>query len=153
MKQLMAVIILAATALPAAAQDGFVHFFARGGAGYEKAASATAGLDFAAKHHSSYEVAAMYFRKTNGYENGLVGVNYKPVVIRDKNTTLKFRIGGYMGTDMDRFTAAPNIGMEFLHSVSGKVDIVATNNNGCYFFAKKGARWRMSVEIGFRMAL
>jgi len=153
MKQFMALVILAATALPAAAQDGFVHFFARGGAGYEKAASATAGLDFAAKYHSSYEVAAMYFRKTDRYENYLVGVNYKPVVVRDKNATLKFRIGGYMGTDLDRFTAAPNIGMEFLHSVSGKVDIMATNNNGIYFFAKKGARWRVSAEIGLRIAL
>lgn len=153
MRQIIATLILVATVSVASAQDGFTHFFIKGGANYKKAGIATMGLDFASKYHSSYELGLMYYRNTSKYENYLIGFNYKPVVVRNKNSTFKFRFGGYLGTDMKTFVASPNLGLEFLQSISGKTDLVISNNNGYYFFADKSTRWRMSAEIGFRFAL
>lgn len=135
------------------AQDGYTHFFIRGGAVYKNAGVASLGLDFAAKYHSSYELGLMYYRNTDKYENYLLGLNYKPVIVRDKNTTLKFRVGGYAGTDLNKFVAAPNVGLEFSQSLSGNVDLIISNNNGYYFWAHKPTRWRMTGEIGFRFSL
>lgn len=152
MKHISILAVLVATVAVASAQDGYTHLLLRGGAVFRNAGIATAGLDFAGQHHSSYELSAVFYRNTRKYGNYLLGFNYKHLVVRQKNTALKFRLGGYAGTDLDGFIAAPNAGIEFLHSVSGKTDFTVSNSNGYFFFADRHTRWRITVEAGLRVS-
>ena len=133
-------------------QNGFTHFVVKGGAVYRNAWVVSAGLDFASTHHSSYELAFTYYRNALEYQNYFLGVHYKPVLLRDKNTTVKFRLGAFAGTDTDRFIAAPNLGIEWLRSISGKVDFILSGGNGYYFFADTQTKWRITAEAGFRLS-
>lgn len=131
-------------------QDGFTHIFARGGVVYKNAGQVSAGFDFASKFHNAYELSFSYYRATSAYENYLFGLNYKPVILRKKNTNLRFRFGGYIGTDLGGFVAAPNAGLEWIQSLSGQVDLFIANNNGYFFWAHNNQRWRATAEIGVR---
>ncbi len=135
------------------AQDGVKHLFFRGGATYKLAGQASVGFDFPSKYHSAYELALSYYRTSEDYENVLIGLNYKPVIVRNKNTNFRFRLGTYLGTDFDKFVAAPNAGFEWIVSVSGKVDLMFANNNGFYFWGKNDRRWRVGAEFGLRFPL
>ncbi|MGO3307107.1 MAG: hypothetical protein ACTILG_10640 [Sphingobacterium sp.] len=66
---------------------------------------------------------------------------------------MRFRFGGYLGTDLNTFVAAPNLGVEWIQSISGKMDLVLANNNGYFFWAQKSHRWRIAAEIGIRFPL
>lgn len=134
-------------------QDGITYIFLRSGAVYENAGQVSVGIDFPSKFHNAYELSLAYYGKKRNYANYLLGINYKPVLLRNKNTNLRFRFGGYAGTDLERFIAAPNAGLELIQSVSRKLDIAVTNNNGYFFGAKENQRWRTSMEIGIRFRL
>ncbi|MCL4638336.1 MAG: hypothetical protein M5Z89_05035 [Olivibacter sp.] len=135
------------------AQDGYTHLFIRGGAVYKHAAQASIGFDFASQYHRAYELAFTYYRGKGKYENYLAGINYKPVIIRNKNTLLRFRFGGFAGTDLKKFIASPNAGIEWSQSLSGNVDLIISNNNGYFFWAQKNQRWRITAEIGLKFPL
>lgn len=135
------------------AQDGVNHFFFRGGAVYERAGQVSIGFDFSSKYHSAYELGLIYYRGRDKYENYLLGLNYKPVIVRNKNTNFRFRLGAFGGTDLKTFVAAPNLGLELVQSISPNVDFIFVNNNGYYFWANKGQRWRIAAEVGLRFPL
>jgi len=135
------------------AQEGYTHFFLRGGPVYKHAKMFSLGLDFAALYHNSWELSINYYRHKQKYENYLMGINYKPVIIRDKNTTLKFRMGLFSGTDLKKFTISPNLGLEFVQSITPGLDIIVSNNNGYYILIPKDYRWRIGGEIGIRVPL
>jgi len=158
-------------------QDGYVHFTFRGGYLHENAATFSLGLDFAKKYYSAWELTGTYIRSfskettsetifspsdstysqrtlKHAYKNLLMGVQYKPLVVRDKNTVFRFRFGGYVGSDFDHFIAAPNIGSELLQSLSPSVDLFFSTSNGYYLWATpKAVRWRHTAEAGLRIAL
>lgn len=134
-------------------QDGYTHLFLRGGVVYKQAGQASVGFDFASKYHNAYELAFNYYRAKNDYENYLVGLNYKPVIVRNKNTNFRFRFGAYAGTDLNTFVVAPNVGIEWVQSLSGNLDLIIANNNGYFFFAQKAQRWRIAAEIGIKFPL
>lgn len=134
-------------------QDGITYIFMRGGAVYQNAGQVSAGFDFPSKFHDAYEVSLLYYRSNFNYENYLLGLNYKPVLLRNKNTNLRFRFGAYAGTDLKRFIATPNVGLELIQSLSRNLAIALTNNNGHFFGAKDNQRWRAAVEIGIRLKL
>lgn len=158
------------------AQDGYTHFQLRTGYVRKDAMTVSIGFDFAKKYYSAYEVTASYMksfsnkfsyetlynesdstysqRKINhAYQNLLLGIQYKPLLLRSKNTAIKFRLGGYIGTDLSNFIASPNLGFEILQSLTRDIDLTFTNNNGYFFWAEKPTRWRNSAEIGIRLAL
>lgn len=168
--------ILLSSVGSAYSQDGYTHFIARGGYLYKDAGTLSLGFDFAKEYYSSYEVTATFVRSTSkkitnesvynesdstysqrelkhSYENLLLGIQYKPLLLRSKNTAIKFRFGGFIGTDWSNFIASPNIGVEFIQSLTPGVDISFTNNNGYFFWATKPTRWRNTAEIGIRIAL
>ncbi|HLT86484.1 MAG TPA: hypothetical protein VKZ57_02775 [Sphingobacterium sp.] len=135
------------------AQDGYTHFFARGGLVYKNAGKASIGFDLARKYHNAYELALTYYRPHTGRENYLLGINYKPVIVRNKNSTFRFRFGGYAGTDMDKFIAAPNMGFEFHQAIAPKLDLIFANNNGFMFWGEKHNAWRIDLEVGLKFSL
>lgn len=144
---------LSIAAIVVKGQDGYTHLFMRGGAVYKHAGQASVGFDFASKYHNAYELAFTYYRANDEYQNYLLGINYKPVLMRNKNTNFRFRFGAYAGTDLEKFVVSPNIGIELIQSLSGNLDLIIANNNGYYFFAQKAQRWRLAVEIGIKFPL
>ncbi|WP_312352569.1 hypothetical protein [Sphingobacterium siyangense] len=132
-------------------QEGFVHVFVRGGLGYPSASQLALGLDFSLKDNNAYELSANYYRSKSRNENILLGINYKPIIIRSKNLNLRFRFGGYLGSDLKTFIVSPNAGIEWIQSLSSNVDLTFANNNGYFFGIDKGQRWRTSAEIGIRL--
>lgn len=157
-------------------QDGFTYLQFKGGFVRKEAMTISLGFDFSKKYYSAYEVTATYLKSfdkkvsyetifnetdstytkrelNHAYENLLLGIQYKPLVFRQKNTAIKFRLGGYIGTDFDNFIASPNLGFEFIQSLTRRVDLTISNNNGYFFWASKPTRWRNTAELGIRVAL
>lgn len=153
MNRLILVISLLAVVAIAKGQDGFTHVFGRGGFANRQASQLSLGFDFAAKYHNAYELAFTYYRAKSSYENLLLGANYKPVILRNKNSNLRFRFGGYFGTDLNKFVVSPNAGLEWVQSLASNIDLIVANNNGYYFGAEKKQRWRIAAEIGIRLPL
>lgn len=176
MKKLIILTLFILSANLIFAQAGYTHFQFRTGYVHKDAITVSIGLDFAKKYYSAYEVTATYKKSfsdkishetlfneedstytkrqiNHAYENLLLGIQYKPLIIRSKNTAVKFRFGGYIGTDFNHFIASPNIGFEILQSLSRTLDLTFANNNGYFFWAEKPTRWRNTAEIGIRLAL
>src|SRR5699024_4319939 len=103
-------------------------------------------------YYNAHSLALKYYRKGD-YDNFLMGYNYKPVLVRDKNTTVRWLFGVYGGTDLQSFIVSPNAGFEILQSLSPRLDVVFYNDDGYYFFADKSRRWRMCANIGIRFPL
>src|SRR5690606_6466764 len=112
------------------AQDGVNYFFFRREAVYERAGQVSIGFDFSSKYQSAYELGLTDYRGRDKYENYLVGLNYKPVIVRNKNTNFRLRFGAFGGTDLKTFVAAPNLGLELDQSISPNVAFIFVNNNG-----------------------
>lgn len=157
-------------------QDGFTFFQLKGGYVHREGMSLNIGFDFSKKYYSAYELTGTYMQSfakevsyetvfneadssytqrelKHSYKNLLVGFQYKPIMFREKNTAMKFRFGGFMGTDFDKFIISPNVGLELVHSLGKGFDLTLSNNNGYYFWASKPTRWRNSIELGFRLGL
>lgn len=135
------------------AQDGYKHFFFKGGAVIPDGLNFSVGFDFAGEYYNTVEISANYFKKNDSipYENYLLGINYKPLLFRERNSLVKLKIGVYAGSGTDDFTIAPNIGFEFLQSLSNNIDLVISNDNGYYFYSSQ--KWITTANIGFRIAL
>lgn len=135
------------------AQDGYKAIFVRGGIGYKSSTNLAIGVDFSSSYYSSYELSANYFKRNDdsNYENFLLGVNYKPLIFREKNTLMKFRFGVYGGSDGSDFIFAPNFGLEFAQSLSPKTELIFTNDNNYFFEAKNNNNWRTNLQVGFRL--
>lgn len=176
MKNFITTTILLMLISIASAQEGYTHLQLRTGYMHKDAMTFSIGFDFAKKYYTAWELTATYnksFSKeysyetifnpedstysqrqiNHSYENLLFGVQYKPLLFRSKNTTIKFRLGAFAGTNFNKFILSPNLGFELLQSVSPKVDLLFINNNGYYLWAEKPTRWRNTAEIGIRIAL
>ncbi|WP_155960813.1 hypothetical protein [Flavobacterium daejeonense] len=135
------------------AQDGYKHFFFKGGAVISNGINVGLGFDFAGQYYNSVEISANYFKRNDliDYENYLFGVNYKPLLFRERNTLGKLRVGVYAGSGTENFAIAPNIGFEFIQSLSNNVDLFLSNDNGYYF--ETSQKWVTTANIGLRIAL
>ncbi|MGV8135054.1 MAG: hypothetical protein AB2L20_07560 [Mangrovibacterium sp.] len=132
------------------AQEGFKYFILKGGTVYQDAWTGTAGIGFVTRYHNSFELSFNYYRYKTDYENYLLGLFYKPVISRNKNATLKFRIGSHVGTDNSDFIFSALGGLEFLQSLSGGLDLVFSGTGGYYFNGHNG--WRIAGEVGLRFS-
>lgn len=151
-KYLLVAVALLGTISIANAQDGFNYLMIKGGIGNKSSKNFSLALDFAGKYHSSFEISANYFSKdSEDYKNYFLGVNYKPLLVRNKNSMLKMRIGIYGGSDDKDFIFAPNLGLEFGQSLSPKVDLILSNDNNYFFEAKDN--WRTNIQLGFRISI
>lgn len=138
----------------AKAQDGFKFITLRGGYTYQKAYEASIALDFATTYHGAFELSGTYYRN-NPHKtfNVLLGGIFKPVVFRNKNFTMRWRMGGEVGTDWKNFIAIPQLGFDFNQSVSQGIDIVLTNHYGYGFWAQENERWRATFQLGIRLSI
>lgn len=136
----------------AEAQKGHKHISLHLGYVYSNAYQTSLSFDISKKYYTAHSFSLKHYRQ-DAFDNYLLGYNYKPALVRNKNTTVKWTMGVYGGTDLQKFIVAPSIGFEVLQSLSPQLDIVFSNDNGYYIFAEKASRWRMSAMIGFRLPL
>ncbi|MFV0591552.1 MAG: hypothetical protein ACK5M7_09220 [Draconibacterium sp.] len=153
MKKTVFLIILLIVAFSnARSQEGFTYLTLKTGPLYKSAWTSTIGLDLTTKYHNSAELSVTYYKVDNkSYDNLLLGMFYKPVLARSKNTTFKFRLGTHIGTDNSEFILSALGGMEFIQSLAPGFDFVISNTSGYYFWARN--HWRVSTEFGFRISL
>lgn len=153
MKKLFLVAIFTIAGYTMNAQNGYTHFFFKGGAVISNGVNVGLGFDFAGNYYNSVEISANYFKRNDvvDYENYLLGVNYKPLLFREKNSLVKLRIGVYAGSGTEDFTVAPNVGFEFIQSLSNDVDFFISNDNGYYFETEQ--KWVVTANLGLRIAL
>lgn len=153
MKKLFFIFLFSVAAIGSVkAQRGYKHIALNAGYVYDQAYQFTLAFDFSKKYYNAHSLALKYYRQ-NEYENMLAGYNYKPVLLREKNTTVRWIFGVYAGTDLNKFVVSPNAGFEILQSLSPGLDLVFSNDNGYYFFSDKSSRWRMSANLGVRFPL
>ncbi len=133
------------------AQEGLTFLTVKGGMAYQDAMTGTVGLDFTTRYHNAVEISLTYYKADDrAYDNVLCGLFYKPLLIRSRNSVLKFRMGTHIGTDNSEFVISALGGLEFLQSLAPGVDLVLSNNSGYYFFAHN--HWRVSGEVGIRFS-
>ncbi len=147
---LATIMLVTGTLTSGRAQEGFKYFILKGGPVYQDAWTGTAGIDFVTRYHNSFELSFNYYRHKTDYENYLLGLFYKPAISRNKNVTLKFRIGSHVGTDNSDFMLSALGGLEFLQSISGRIDLALSGTGGYYFNGHNG--WRIAGEIGLRFS-
>ena len=148
-------VIWVLTCMRAQAQDGIYSISAQGGLNYKSAIFTSLSLNLPKKYAAAHEISANYYRSfgTDKYENLLIGFNVKPVLGRGKNSLFYLRAGAYAGTDLNGFTAAPNIGFQWVQSLSPVLDFTITNNNGVYFWTERNHRWRATGQIGLQLRI
>ena len=153
MKKTVFILILLITAFSnARSQEGCTYLLLKAGPVYESAWTGTVGVDLNTKYHNSAELSFSYYKADQkSYDNLLVGMFYKPVLARSRNTTFKFRLGSHIGTDNSDFILAALGGIEFLQSLAPGFDLIISNTSGYYFWARN--HWRVSAEFGFRISL
>ncbi|TKC08027.1 hypothetical protein FA048_12755 [Pedobacter polaris] len=136
------------------AQSGFTYVGARLGLGNKEARLMGVNLNFPSKYRNSYEISADYFQwSKSSYEELQLGIIYKPEFYRNRNTSLRYRIGGAVGTDFYKFLAGPELGLELGQAIYSGAEIIIANKNQYLFFAEKSYRLRTNLSIGLKISL
>lgn len=154
MKKILILLLLFCTGYLAKAQDGYTFLGIRGGWVVEDSYTATINLDISGKYYSSFEIYGEYYKNTTSeYESYMGGVVFKPALTRNKNSLLRLRLGAGIGAGNDKFLASPQIGLEFSQALFNNIDILLINRNQFVFFDDKSNRWRVGLELGFRIPI
>ncbi len=131
------------------AQEGYKYAILKAGPVYQDAWSATAGIDFVTRYHNSFELSLSYYRHRSDYRNYLLGLFYKPVICRSKNTSLKLRMGTHVGTDNSDVILSALGGLELSQSLFPGLDLMVSATGGYY---NRHHNWRVTGEAGFRIS-
>lgn len=135
----------------AQAQEGFQYGLIKAGVQHPNAWSVTVGCDFVTRYHNSLELA-LSFENPNIENNEIfLSLNYKPLLIRAKNSSLKLRLGGQGGSDSHSFIGGPQGGWEWQYSAGGRLDFLVVNQYSYCWGSER--RWRIGAELGFRFTL
>jgi len=146
---LIASILVSGLLVKGHAQEGHKYIILKAGPVYQDAWSATAGIDFVTRYHNSFELSLSYYRHRSDYRNYLLGLFYKPVICRSKNTSLKLRLGTHVGTDNSDVIFSALGGLELSQSLFPGLDLMVSATGGYY---NRHHNWRVTGEAGFRIS-
>jgi hypothetical protein len=137
------------------AQNGTKYFSLKGGYFFKDAFSATLSYDWNTKYFKQNEIFAEYYQKFKGFENKSVmgGFVMKPVLMRDRNTIVRVRMGVGAGSDTKKFIVAPQLGFEFSQSLGKGFDFLLVNRNQYILLNKSPEPWRVGFEAGIRIPI
>lgn len=82
------------------------------------------------------------------HQNYLAGIVIKPLILRSKNTTLRFRIGTGFGSNLTRFIVAPQAGFELAQAFSGGLELMVQQNNSYVLWDDQ--HWRSGLSVGIK---
>ena len=172
MRKLITFIILLITCSIVKAQSGYSFIDLSGG--YfripNNGFNGHLSLDFSNKYHNEYDIyidgfaakyiqhytdsvnhQAVYRSKNTTNQNFLIGVTYKPVLLRNKNTTFRFKGGMGIGSNTQAFVYGFQIGLQLEHTLSNGFEVYIAQNDGLIF--RDEQNWRMGASIGFKIPL
>jgi len=155
MKRAGLVAFLFMAAINVKAQNGLKFFSLRSGWVAGNAFTSTVSYDFNTMYFNQNEVFAEYYQnyKNHEYKSIMAGIVLKPVMFRNRNTTVRYRFGAGIGTTTKKFVAAPQLGFEFAQSIGSGIDLLILNRNQLTFFVDNKDRWRIGIEAGIRIPL
>lgn len=133
------------------AQEGFQFGLIKAGIQHPDSWSVSAGLDMVTRYHNSLELALRFESPKVENQEMFLAVNYKPLLTRSRNSSVKFRFGAQAGSDSHDFIGGPQAGWEWQYSLSGNLDLLLVNQYSYCFGSERG--WRIGAEIGFRFTL
>ena len=123
------------------------------------------GYEMEGKHHNSWEI---YFDFSTAYRKcplckeictqsffdyktfGL-GVAYKPAFIRGRNSLLRWRIGGDLGSNKRGFQCSFDFGLEYSYSFKNRMQIYIMQKNDLVFWSRD--HFRNGFVVGFKLPL
>jgi hypothetical protein len=142
------------------AQEGYTHLNLSAGRVLNGGVNGTVALEFSKRYHNSYEIFLDVYNKTSKFSdlpsvnletNVLVGGNYKPMLSRNKNTYLKARLGGGIGSNNIKFIAGLQAGLELGYVLPGNTVLIIQQKNDFVFWAN--TKFRPGVLVGIKLPL
>lgn len=104
------------------------------------------------RYHSAMEVIADYsYNRRSERNNWKVGLGYKPLITRNKNTSLNLRLTTSAGTNEQKFIASVSAGMELNFSFNSGIIFMIRQKNELVFFDQDN--WRSGLLAGFKLPL
>ncbi len=135
----------------AQAQEGFQYGLLQFGWQQPQAWSVSAGFDVVTRYHNSVELALSFEHPQKANDELLLGLVYKPVLIRGKNSAIKLRLGVLAGSDQHSFVGGPQGGWEWQYSLGAHLDFLVLNQYSYCWGSERS--WRVGVALGLRMTL
>ncbi|WP_018480029.1 hypothetical protein [Pontibacter roseus] len=130
MRKSLLLSLLLLVVLSCRAQEGYTHLNVAGGWMYKDALTANLALEFSKRHYNSYEIFGdAYKSNVDDSKNWLVGVAYKPMLTRSRNTFLKLRLGAGIGSNTAHFIGALQAGLELGYVLPGNVVLMLQQKN------------------------
>jgi hypothetical protein len=136
------------------AQTGNLFLSFKGGYGVNKVSYMGFSFENGAKHNGQNEIFADFQSDNeNHYHTFLAGYGMKAVVVRSINTALRLIFGMAIGSDFQRFIAAPHAGFELSQNLQSRIGLFLGNKNQVLLLAPSIQRWRVMVYGGVRIPL
>lgn len=154
MKKLLIIIPLLILIMPANAQNGNLFLSFKGGYGIKKVQDFGFSFDYSGKYYSQKEIFLGF--QENGeskYQTVLGGFGIKPVLARSTNTAFRLLFGISIGSDFEKFIAAPHAGFELSQTLKPRIDLFIGNKNQVLLWAPNAERWRFMAFGGLRFPL
>jgi hypothetical protein len=154
MKMLLIILPLFLLADSVGAQNGDLFLSFKGGYGVKKVSYMGFSFDHNTKYKGQREIFADFQSDNeNHYHTFLAGYGMKAVVERSINTAFRLIFGMAIGSDFQRFIAAPHAGFELSQTLQSQIDLFLGNKNQILLWAPPSKRWRFMVFGGVRFPL
>ncbi|MBS4071433.1 MAG: hypothetical protein KGZ90_08910 [Algoriphagus sp.] len=154
MKKLMILIPLFLIICSANGQNGDLFLSFKGGYGINRIGYAGFSFEFPTEGFTQNEIFADFQEnKKSGYQTALAGFGIKPVLVRYTNTAFRLMFGAAIGSDFERFIAAPHVGCEVSQAVRSRIELFLGNKNQVILWSPTSERWRFMAFAGIRFPL
>lgn len=165
-KYLIIAMLIAAGVIPVKAGDGDKHVGFQAGVMYPGVLNGVLSVDFETRYHNAFEfyidaftewkdcpdcgkVCKESFWKSN-YALG-VGLAYKPMVHRSRNSMGRFRIGADIGTCSREFALGIEAGYEYVWTFKNNVQFILQQKNELTFWGRP--TWKFGGMVGLRLPM
>ena len=154
MKMLLIILPLFLLADSVGAQNGDLFLSFKGGYGVKNVSY----MGFSFDHNTKYKGQREFFADFHSdneyhYHTYLAGYGMKAVLARSINTAFRLLFGMAIGSDFERFIAAPHAGFELSRALKSRIELFFGNKNQIFLWAPPSQRWRCTVYGGVRIPL
>lgn len=163
MKKILFVILGFVSGFAAQAGEGDTYFSFSGGALYKNAISSEFTFEKEISHHGGWEVGLDYYNNCFGkIERDSNGIKiqhhailfqgaYKRVLIRYKNSNIRWRIAAGAGVNEKGFTCSVTPGLEYNHTFSNGIQFFILDKNQFSFWSSNKSWFRTGLLVGIKI--
>ena len=151
MKKIIAIFAFSLYFFPLYAQDGFTYFDLAGGYMTQKHYIGEVSFDFGLRYHRAFEILGDFSYKKGGNNSYKLGFAYKPLLTRNKNTSLNLRLTSSVGTNEHNFVWAFSAGTELCFWFPNRMAFFVRQKNELVLWDKD--HWRFGGLLGFKIPI